>query len=45
MLIETYRNEVDEVRSILEESMTKAVELKVPLIVEIGEGDNWLDAH
>lgn len=45
LLIETYRDEVDEVRSILEESMTKAVELKVPLIVEIGEGDNWLDAH
>lgn len=45
LLIETYRDEVDEVRNILEESMTKAVELKVPLIVEIGEGDNWLDAH
>ena len=43
--IETYKDEVDEVKSILEEAMTKAVELKVPLMIETGEGDNWLNAH
>lgn len=45
LLIETYKDEVDEVKSILEEAMTKAVELKVPLMIETGEGDNWLNAH
>ncbi len=45
LLIETYKDEVDEVKSILEEAMTKAVELKVPLMIETEEGDNWLNAH
>lgn len=45
LLIETYKDEVDEVKSILEEAMIKAVELKVPLMIETGEGDNWLNAH
>lgn len=45
LLIETYKDEVDEVKSILEEAMTKAVELKVSLMIETGEGDNWLNAH
>ena len=45
LLIETYKDEVDEVKSILEEAMTKAVKLKVPLMIETGEGDNWLNAH
>lgn len=45
LLIETYKDEVDEVKSILEEAMTKAVELKVPLMIETGEGDNWLNVH
>ena len=38
LLIETYKDEVDEVKSILEEAMTKAVKLKVPLMIETGEG-------
>lgn len=45
LLIETYKDEVDEVKFILEEAMTKAVKLKVPLMIETGEGDNWLNAH
>ena len=45
LLIETYKVEVDDVKSILEEAMTKAVKLKVPLMIETGEGDNWLNAH
>lgn len=45
LLIETYKDEVDEVKSILEEAMTKAVKLKVPLMIETGEGNNWLNAH
>ncbi len=41
LLIETHKDEVDEVRRILKEEMEGAAELKVPLIVDISQGDNW----
>ena len=31
-------------RELVQRQMTTAVELKVPLVVDFGEGDNWLDA-
>ena len=41
LLIESHKDEVDEVRRILKEEMEGAAELKVPLIVDISQGDNW----
>lgn len=43
LLIEAPVNEVEKVRTILRDEMQSAAELDVPLIVEIGEGDNWMD--
>ena len=38
--------EVDAVRALVEERMTQVLpSLSVPLVVEIGVGKNWLDAH
>ena len=45
LLVETYKDERDEVRKILEEEMSGAAELKVPLTVEVAEGENWFEAH
>ena len=36
--------ELDEVRSLVKYEMEHAAELSVPLVVDLGEGENWLDA-
>ena len=43
MMIETPKNEIEEVKSIVKNSMETATKLKVPLVAEISEADNWYD--
>jgi DNA polymerase-1 len=45
MIIEATVDEKDEVKEILKNSMEGAVSLKVPLIAEVEEAENWYDAH
>ena len=45
LVIETYREEEEQVRQILEESMKQAAERKVPLEVDLHMGENWYQAH
>lgn len=45
LLFDTYKDEVDEVKSIVKDLMENALPLNVPIRVDIGIGDNWLDAH
>ena len=44
LLIEVYRPEEAAVRKILEEEMSGAADLKVPLLVDIHTGENWYEA-
>jgi DNA polymerase-1 len=44
LLIEAPQDEAERVSEILRREMTSAVELDVPLEVEIGVGSNWMDA-
>ena len=44
LLIETHREEIQEVTKLLEEEMVQACELKVPLIAEVKQGNNWYEA-
>ena len=37
--------EKDSVLAILEKEMVEAIQLDCPLEIEIGIGDNWLEAH
>ncbi len=45
LLFDTPKDEVDIVRPLVKELMEKAFPLKVPVIVDTGVGNNWLDAH
>lgn len=44
LLIETYMDEVDEVKNILESEMENACDLLVPLIAEVKQGGSWYEA-
>ena len=45
LLIETYKDEVNEVQAILETNMRRAADLAVELAVDLHVGDNWYEAH
>ena len=43
MMIEAPINEVNEIKQIVKEQMQSAVTLKVPLVAELSEANNWYD--
>ena len=45
LVLEVPDEEVETVRAMLPQKMEKVAQLKVPLIVEIGVGYNWDEAH
>ncbi len=45
LIFDMHQSEADILKSLVKEKMEQAVSLQVPLIVDIGEGDNWLKAH
>jgi len=44
LLIETHKDEIEEVGEILKEQMYHAASLSVPLEIEINQGNNWYEA-
>jgi DNA polymerase I len=45
LVFDLYEPEEKEVRALVEDKMKTALELQVPIVVEIGVGQNWLEAH
>lgn len=45
LLVETHKEEVEEVKQILHEEMIGACRLSVPLIADVQQGVNWFEAH
>jgi len=45
LLFDAHNDEVDELASIIKKLMETALPLNVPVIVDVGTGKNWLDAH
>ncbi len=45
LVFDMRREEREELPPLVEECMKTAIPLKVPIEVELGEGENWLDAH
>lgn len=45
LVFDVPKNEVETLKGIIKDKMENAVQLKVPLIVEMNSGINWLEAH
>ncbi|MDB6023278.1 MAG: polymerase, partial [Pedosphaera sp.] len=45
LVFDVYRPEEKQVRPLIEEKMKTAIQLETPIVVEIGSGKTWLEAH
>jgi DNA polymerase I len=45
LLFESPTEELEVVKKLVTEAMVKALPLQVPVVVDTGTGDNWLEAH
>ena len=45
LVFDAYKTELDVIKPIIKNEMENAYMLKVPLDVEVGIGENWLEAH
>ena len=45
LVFDVYKPELEELQTMIKSEMENAYELSVPLVVDLGLGDNWLEAH
>jgi len=45
LIFDVYRPELDNVKKIVKNKMENVLKLSIPLIVELGVGNTWLEAH
>ncbi|WP_312077334.1 DNA polymerase I [Chryseobacterium sp.] len=45
LVFESPIDEVETAKALIKNQMESAIETRVPLLVEVGVGDNWLEAH
>jgi DNA polymerase-1 len=45
LVFEVPEDEVEDMSRLVKENMENALQLNVPVVVEIGTGHNWLEAH
>jgi DNA polymerase-1 len=45
LVFDVHLSEVDEIKPIIREMMSGAANMRVPLVVDMNTGDNWLQAH
>ncbi|MCK4662379.1 MAG: DNA polymerase I [Bacteroidales bacterium] len=45
LVFDVYKPEMEEIKSMVREKMENVIKLKVPLIVDLGSGINWFEAH
>ncbi|MEP0860690.1 MAG: DNA polymerase I [Ignavibacterium sp.] len=45
LVFDAHKSEIDELKPLIKKIMEEAFPLKVPVVADIGVGENWLDAH
>jgi DNA polymerase I len=45
LVFDLYRPEEEQVRKVVDDKMSNAIPLDVPIVVEMGVGETWLEAH
>ncbi|MEM7372921.1 MAG: DNA polymerase I [Bacteroidota bacterium] len=45
LVFDVHKSELEDMKQLVYEHMTQAVDMGVPMEVEVGIGDNWLQAH
>ena len=45
LVFDAYKPELDELKAMIKTEMENAYELAVPLVVDMGLGQTWLEAH
>ncbi len=45
LVFDAHKSELDQLKVLVKSEMENAYMLAVPLVVELGEGNNWLEAH
>ncbi|MFO7829872.1 MAG: hypothetical protein R6V23_14705 [Bacteroidales bacterium] len=44
-MFDVYKPELEQVKELVKNKMENAVMLSIPLTVDLGSGENWLEAH
>jgi len=45
LVFDVHNSELEKIKPLIQQEMENAFHLTVPLVVELGEGQNWLEAH
>jgi DNA polymerase-1 len=45
LVFEVHKKELESAKDLIRNAMTNAAKITVPLVVDIGAGDNWDEAH
>ncbi len=45
LVFDAHENELDRLQELVREKMRKAIPMRVPVLVDMNTGDNWLQAH
>ena len=45
LVFDMHRDELDILKPIIQDTMENAYKMSIPLTVDLGQGNNWLEAH
>jgi DNA polymerase-1 len=45
LVFDVHKDELEDVKPVIEKLMCTAIPMKVPVVVEMSVGENWLEAH